>query len=101
MSDVFLTGIEEAARQVGVYGLVADNLLAGLIFTLACLLAMRFVVRAWLLSALGKKSGVFLSILVESSAMLFFVISAWRNPGVLVATLVWGAVIFKTIIHGI
>ncbi len=99
MEETFFSNMDRVAKQAGFYDLVTGNLLAGLLFTLICLFTIRFLVRAWLLSSLGRKSGVFVSVMLEAFALLFLLISAWRNPGVVVAALVWGTFILKTILH--
>lgn len=101
MENAFLSGIGEATRQAEVYHQIAGNLMSGILFVLFSVLTARYLFRAWLYSYIGKKNGAFVSILIEGSTILAYIVSAWEQPGILIGTLVWGAVIFNAIIYGI
>lgn len=101
MEYAFLSGLSEATRQTEVYHQLAGNLMSGILFVLFSVLTARYIFRAWLYSYVGKKNGAFVSVLIEASTALAYIVSAWEHPGILVGTLVWGAVIYNAIIYGL
>lgn len=101
MEHAFLSGLNEATGQIGVYREIAGSLMSGVVFTLVIILTARYIFRAWLYSYIGRKNGAFVSILFEVSTMLAYIVAAWKNPGILIGTLVWGSVVFNAIVYGL
>ncbi|MFX4261193.1 hypothetical protein ACOBQJ_03215 [Pelotomaculum propionicicum] len=101
MESAFLSSIGEASRQMEAYQQITDYFLVGLVFTVLCVLTARFTFRAWLFSFMGKKNGVFVSTICEAFAMVFYVVTAYQDPKIILGSLVWGAVIYKAFIYGI
>ncbi len=101
MEQVFLGALNEATEQIQVYRKIVGSLVSGIVFSLIIILTGRYIFRAWLYSYIGKKSGALVSILIEISTVLAYIISAWKNPGILIGTLVWGAIVLNAIVYGL
>ncbi|GBF34096.1 hypothetical protein DCCM_3208 [Desulfocucumis palustris] len=98
---MFFSITEDAGRKLGMYDFFINNALAGAVTISIVLLVLRFVLRALILSWLGRRGGTMVIALVEAAAVFMFIATAWRNPGVLVASIAWGAVIYNTLLQTI
>lgn len=101
IDQMFFAITEDAAKKLGMYDFMMNNALAGALTVIILVLVIRFFFKALLYSWLGRRGGSMISIMFEAVVVLMFVSSAWRNPGVVVAGIAWGAVIFKTVLQSI
>jgi small-conductance mechanosensitive channel len=75
-----------------------NDLLGGLIFSLAILMAVRFVIRALAASWFGKRNGSLVSSVAEALATILILLTAYKNPGVVITALAWSATLFRQFI---
>lgn len=100
MDDLIITLTTSVSQELGLYSFILDNALGGAFCLLLLLFLIRFICRAMIYSWFGRQGGALISTLLEATAVIFMVASAWRNPGVIVAGLTWGALIFRSIVQG-
>lgn len=72
-----------------------NDLLGGAIFTLACLVTVRLIIRALADSWFGRKNGSIVSGVMEAITMIFIVSTAHKNPSVVITSLAWSAALFR------
>lgn len=101
MEEIILSLTSETADKLNMYDFLVNNALGGAVVIGVAMVVARYLLRALFASWFGKRGGAVISTLVEATVLLFVVASAWQNPGVVVAGVAWGAIIFKSIIQGV
>lgn len=100
MEELLSSITNTASTELGEFDFIFNSALGGAATLLVLFLLIRFLARALIYSWFGKQGGAIVSTLIEATVVVFMVASAWRNPGILIAGLTWGAIIFKSVIQG-
>lgn len=101
MYDLYSTINQSVYQQLTAADFFMNSVLGGAVCIIIILVVIRFTARALIYSWFGKNGGRYISSIIEATALVFIAAAAWRNPGVLITSIAWGALILNSIIRGI